>query len=271
VNDGLLDSMVALYGASSATVLARIVPFILPLHVSLFTVQFGWDLLVWTLAGTERAFAHAARKLLVFLVSYGAIILLPLWLAPLLRGWEWLGEQASGLPGLSPSGIFDQGISLGLDLFSSWKKFASVVIPTVGSFRLVAMVVVILCFGLVALQLARILVEASIVLGGLPIMLAFAGHKATFGMAEGFFRYAMDLGVRTYVVFLIVGVGRDLGGEWDRQLSTWQGVLDVRINFVILLSAVFFALIVWTLPKMVADKVAGGFTFGGINPLSNHE
>lgn len=269
MNPGLLDQMVALYGASSATVLGRIVPLILPLHVSLFTVQFGWDLLTWTLSGSERIFANAARKLLVFLASYGAIILLPLWLPPLLRGWEWLGQRASGLQGLSPSAIFDQGLSLGFSLFTSWKKVVSVIVPGVGTLRIVTMLIVIIAFALVAIQLARILVEASIALGGLPIMLAFAGHKATFGMAEGFVRYVMDLGVRTYVVFLIVGVGRDLGGEWDRQLSTWTGALDPRVNFVILLSAVFFAVLVWALPGAIAAKVAGGFTFGGINPLSD--
>lgn len=270
MDERLIDGMVALYGASSATILARIVPLILPLHVSLFTIQFGWDLLVWTLAGSERALGLAARKFLVFLFSYGAIILLPLWLPPLLRGWEWLGQEAVGLPGLSPSGIFDQGFSLALNLFASWKKFVSALVPFYALTRTLTMLGIILAFGLIALQLARILVEASIVLGGLPIMLAFAGHKATFGMAEGFVRYAMDLGVRTYVVFLLVGVGRDLGGEWDQLLSTWQGAFDLWINYRILLAAVFFALLVWTLPKLIADKIAGGFTFGGINPLSDH-
>jgi type IV secretion system protein TrbL len=268
MTEGLLNEMVALYGASSAVMLARVVPLILPLHVALFTVQFGWDLVVWTLAGEESVLARAARKLLVFLFSYGLIILLPIWLAPFLQGWEWLGQEVSGLAGLSPSAIFDQGLSLGFTLFDSWAKVISVVVPGVGTYRTLAMVIVIAAFGLVALQLARLLVEAAIALGGLPILLAFLGHRATFGMGEGFLRYLVDLGVRIYVVFLIVGVGRDLGAEWERMLSSWSGVLDPRVSFVILLSSILFALLVWALPRTIAQKVSGGFGFGGINPLA---
>lgn len=267
---GTLDSLVALYGEGSAAMLARVVPLILPLHVALFTLQFGWDLVVWTLAGTERAFALAAKKLLVFFFTYGLIVFLPLWLGPFLSGWEWLGREVIGLPGLSPSGIFEQGLSLGFALFGSLDKIFSLTVGGVAFFRNLAFLIILAAFGLVAIQLTRILVEAAIALGGLPIFLAFFGHGATFGMAEGYLRYLVDLGVRTFVVFLVVGVGRDLGGSWNDAL-VGPGLLNPWVSFTILLSAIVFALLTWTLPGTVARHVAGGFTFSGLNPLGNRE
>lgn len=267
--DGILDQMVAMYAQATPVVLGRVAPLLVPLYVSLFTVQFGWDLVRWTFAGTPNALGLAARKLLVFLLTYGLLITLPLWLPPILAGWEWLGQTATGLPGLSPSGIFEQGVGLALSMFDSWGEVATVLVAPFGLLRVLAMVVVLVSFGFAALSLARILIEATLALGGLVVLLVFAGLSATFGLAEGYLRYVLDIGLRAYVVYLLVAVGRDLGNQWDDVVLTMAGSFDFRVHVSILLGSVLFALLVWSLPKAISQHVGGGVSFAGLNPLGD--
>ena len=160
--DAILDQMVAMYAQATPAVLGRVAPLLVPLYVLFFTVQFGWDLVRWTFAGTANALGLAARKILVFLLTYGLLIMLPLWLPAILAGWEWLGRTATGLPGLSPSSIFEQGLSLALSMFDSWAEVATLALAPVGTFRTLAALIVLVAFGAAALQLARVLVEASV-------------------------------------------------------------------------------------------------------------
>jgi P-type conjugative transfer protein TrbL len=245
-----------------------VAPLLVPLYVLFFTVQFGWDLVRWTFAGTANALGLAARKILVFLLTYGLLIMLPLWLPAILAGWEWLGRTATGLPGLSPSSIFEQGLSLALSMFDSFGEIATLALAPVGTFRTLAALIVLVAFGAAALQLARVLVEASVALGGLVVLLVFAGLSITFGLAEGYLRYVLDIGVRAYVVYLLVAVGSDLGAQWD-DVVTSSSVFDLRLHLAILLGAVFFALLVWTLPRTISQHVGGGVSFAGLNPMGD--
>lgn len=270
MSEGILDSMVSMYAAATPMVLGRVAPLLVPLYVSFFTVQFGWDLVRWNFAGNDDWFVRAARKLLVFLVTLGLLITLPLWLPRILSGWAHLAEVATGLPGLSPSAIFEQGLALALSMFDSWGKYISLVIPQIAGLRLLAALVIIASFGAAAVQLARILIEATLALGGLVILLAFAGFSATFGVAEGYLRYVFGLGVRAFVVYLVLGVGRDLGVIWEEMLTVLSPIPSLGIHLTIVLASVLFALLVWTLPKTISHHVSSGISFSGLNPMGDH-
>lgn len=270
MTDALLDDVVQLYAAAAPVFLSRISPLILALHVSLFTLQFAWDLIRWNLSDGNMI-AQVIRKLLVFLLSYGLIILLPLWLPPLLRGWEELGQFVSGMPGLGPSTIFRQGFGVAFDLFDSWQEMAILAIPGVTPLRLVVFLATLIAWIVIAFHLAKLLVESAIAIGGLPIMLAFAGHSVTFGMAEGFFRYLIHLGVRIYVTYLLVGVGRNLANEWAGSVGTVNPWTILTESITLASGAALFALLVVALPRSIAHHVAGGVSFAGLNPLGHRE
>lgn len=269
--DGMLDALVALYSGSVSTWLLRVTPVALTLFVALATLQLSWDALMWAVLDEPGVAGKALRKLFVLSFLYSLILLLPAWLPPLLSGFEQLAQRATGLDGLSPSSIFDQGLALALGLFDSWHAVALVVNPISIPFQVVTFFLVLLAFTAIAIQMARVLVEGAIVLGGGAVFLGFAGHRATFGLTEGFLRYALDVGVRVYVVYLLVAVGKDLGATWD-QLVRAQGFevhFDLRVPLVVTASALLFAYLVWALPPVVSRHVAGSFSLAGHNPLAD--
>ena len=130
---------------------------------------------------------------------------------------------------------------------------------------------VLIAWTVIAFHLAKLLVESAIAIGGLPIMLAFAGHSVTFGMAEGFFRYVIHLGVRIYVTYLLVGVGRHLAVEWAQDIQLGFPLEIMTDSVTLAAGAALFALLVVALPRTIAQHVAGGVSFAGLNPMGHRD
>lgn len=270
--DPVLDSVVRLFGAAAPAHLATASNIALSLFVLLATLQLTWDLLMWVLRDEPNLVGKAVRKFLILSFFFLLIGAIPLWLPQLLGSFERLGQEVTGLDALSPSSVFFQGVSLAITLFDSWKKvLITLFLPFAGTLQAITFFAVLLSFTVIAFQMARVLVEGALVLGGMVVFLAAAGHRATFGLAEGYLRYALDVGIRVFVVYLLVSVGSDLGPEWDRMVrqATLTELADPRFHLAIPTSAVFFALIVWSVPKTIAAKLGDSFSLSGINPLGD--
>lgn len=266
MNEGLLDSVVRLYAEATGSLLPTLLPVALGLAGALLTIQLAWDFAMYALMDSDRAFAKAVRRATVTGILYGLVSIAPTWLPEILHGFEVLGQRVTGLTGLSPSALFGQGLDLGFSMFDSWDRFLSALVPGIGAMRTGAMLVVIIAFALIAIQAARHLIEASISLGGLVIFLGFSTHRFTLPIAEGYLRYLLDLGIRIYVLFLVLSVGRNLGREWDQQLQG-LALIDPRVHFTILASAVLLALLAWTLPATIAGRLTSSFSLSGFGPL----
>jgi len=269
--DGVLDSVVRLFADSAEPFMVRGVVVALSVFVTLATIHLAWDLMMWALRDRGDLFGLALRKFLLLSFFYLLIVALPLWLPRLLDGFEQLGRLVTGLEALSPSSVFEQGVALAFSLFDSWKKLLILLIPFAGTLQTVTFWLVLASFTLIAFQLARLLVEGSLVLGGLVVFLGASAHRATFGLFEGYVRYAFDVGIRLFVVYLLVGVGHNLGAEWDRMLTeaTAFDLADPRFLLSITASAGFYALLVQSLPKAIASALTGSFNFAGHNPLAD--
>lgn len=268
----VLDSVVRLFGANSQALMGNAIGITLPLFVLLVGLQWAWDLIMWVLLDDEHFVGKALRRFLLHSFFYLLIVALPLWLPQILGGFERLGQEVTGLGGLSPSSLFFQGVSLAFSLYASWKAILiTLFIPFAGTLQAVTFFCVLIAFTVMAFQLGRVLVEAAVVLGGMVVFLAMSAHKMTFGLFEGYVRYLVDVGIRVYVVYLLVFVGQNLGMEWDAMVrdATAFELADPRFHLAIPAAAVFYALLVWSLPKTISARLTESFSFAGHNPLSD--
>lgn len=268
----ILDGIVNLYRASAAQYLIPARDVALSLFVVLATLQLSWDLVLWVVQDREHAVGLLLRKFFLLSFFYTLIGAIPLWLPRILASFELLGQRVTGLPGLSPSSIFGQGISLAITVFDSWKDILiTVFLPPALTLKSITFLAILVSFAVIAFQLARVLVEASLVLGGMVVFLAGAGHKMVFGLFEGFFRYALDVGIRVFVTYLLVAVGADLAATWDQMIqeATLLDLLSPRFQLSIPVGAVFFAILVWSVPKTIAARLTESVSFSGHNPLAD--
>lgn len=265
-DEAILDALVRQFARFSPVHFAEVQPVALGLATAFFTFQIAWDLGRWALGGEREIFGKTLHRLALFLVVFGLIQIAPLWLPAIPQGFAALGQRLTGL-GLSPSAILSQGFNLAVRYFLSWDSILTFLFGPFLVLRLLSSALILLAFALVAYQIARVLIEVALALGALAVFLAGAAHSLTFGLFEGYMRYLLELGIRIYVLLLIVRVGQDLGVSMEEVLVSTAFFDNLRRHVVILLASLFFAFLAWVLPAQIAHRIAGSFSTSGINPM----
>ncbi len=188
----------------------------------------------------------------------------------MLDGFGVLAKDLTGVAGLSPSAVLNEGVHLFFSMFDSWSSITSLFNPLSVFLRIFTAVALLIAFLFIASALLRVLVEGALAMGALPFFLAFTGHKLTFGLAEGYLRYVLGLGIRIFVLYLLVGVGSSLSGIWHLILSgasAFATFTDPRIFIALPSTAVLWAGLVLILPGQIANTIVGGFSLTALNPM----
>ena len=266
MNGSLLFEIVRSYQFAAGPIAAQITPYLLALLSAGFAVQAAYDLIVWGVQD-KPLFAYALRKLLVFSLMFFLIANFETWLPLFLGSFTFLGERLTGLGGFSPEAVFRQGLALATEVYLAWGNAFTRLVPGISGFPLAAFFIIVVAFGLIALQMIRTLIEAAIAVSGMAIFLGFAGLKATFSLAEGYLKYLVEIGVRLYILYLLIAIGRNFALVWTERLKDLSA-FDPVVNFTVLLAAVSFAYIVWVIPNRMATTISGAFNLGG-NPLAD--
>lgn len=270
MTDGTLDAIVTIFQQSSFTLFLRVYDPMRLVFVSLFIIDFSWDAGVGLLADAENLWSKLLRKLIVFAVLWGILITAPYWLSSLLDGFSYLAGDLTGTDGLSPSTTFDAGIELFSTMFLSWEQIASIANPIGFVLRLLTSLTILLAFTMIAGYLTGVLIESALALGALVFFLAFAGSKYSWGLAEGYLRYLLGLGVRIFVVSLLVSLGTSLAVTWTEILidAPRFGVLtSPHVFLAIPLTAIIWASLVLRLPTTIAREITGPFSLSALNPM----
>lgn len=270
MTEGTLDAIAALFQGASYPLFARIYGPMRMVFVTLFVIDFSWSTALGVLTDSADFWGKMIRKLVIFAFLYGVILTVPFWTWRVLDGFAFLAEDLTGLAGLSPSAILDTGVDLFFAMFLSWEGIASFVNPLALGLRIFTALTLLLAFTLIAAYLLRVLIESSLALGALPFFLAFSGNKLTWGLAEGYLRYLANLGVRIFVVYILVGTGSELAAIWDsilREAPRFSIFTDPNIFLVIPMTAAIWAGLVFRLPDSIAREITGPLTMSGLNPM----
>lgn len=270
MSEGTLDSIVALFQGSSLALFARIYGPMKAVFLTLWIVHFAWDSGLALLSQAQDFWGRLLRGLVVFAFLWGVIVTAPFWVWRLLEGFSFLAEDLTGVEGLSPSAVLDTGVGLFFEMFTAWETIASLVNPMGLFLRGLTAVVLLGAFVVIAAYLTRVLIEGALAVGALSFFLAFLGHKHTWGLAEGYLKYLVHLGVRIFVLYLLVGTGAELAGIWEailRDAPAFGLFTDPRIFVAVPMSAAIWAALVVRLPEVIARELTGPLSFSGLNPM----
>lgn len=180
----------------------------------------------------------------------------------IISGFQQAGMEASGsVHALSPSGIVAIGFDCLFRIFDvigkmGWGDTAAFGLPLA-----FAGICILLCFTAVALLFLLVLIEAYFVMYGGIIMLGFGSMPWTRDIPKNYLVYAINVGVRIFVLYLVVSVGLALAKQWPAMVSAGTEGTDVMRNvFYIVVSALVFAAVAWKVPG-----IAGALTSGSVN------
>jgi len=194
------------------------------------------------------------RKLLVLGVFYAFLSEFPLWVPRIVEGFQAAGQAASRTQDLSPSGVMKVGVDVSTSLLVAAND-AGFLVPA-AAVLLVPLVtlIVMIAFVCIAAQLVMTLVESYLVVTGGVIFLGFAAFRGSAPLADKYVVYAVQVGVKLFLLYLLVGTGLALAGTWaqdiERQMAAQGGSLKPLYD--VLAGSLVFALLVWRIPTQVS-------------------
>ena len=170
------------------------------------------------------------------------------WGTAIVDSFRQAGRAAGGV-GVNPSEVFTSGVSLAQKVMSQM----SLMSPAASVGFMVAALVIIVCFALIAAWMVVTLVQSYIVIAAGVINMAFGGSRWTKDIAIATVRYTVSVGAKLMMLQLLVSVGQNLILSWSNQFNT---ITNSGLLILIGSSVVMLAIV-----KIVPDefqKVVGG-------------
>lgn len=261
----VLDGIANQYRDASRLWRPRLVPIAQQLFMLLASIEFAVSGLIWALRH-DRLDDIAAKFLLKFTLTAFLLALITsfaFWIPPIVNGFAAAGERAIGGTGtVSPSGIIDIGRETSLSILGALDVGVMLSNPAMAIYGAIAAFVVALAYTAIAAQLVLVLVESYVVLGGGVLFLGFAAFRGTAGFAESLISYTFGIGIKIFLLYLIVGLGSQMARSWIPliQSSSFLGPASPLLQIVG--GSMIFAVLAIRVPNSVAARLSGTSTFG---------
>jgi len=203
-----------------------------------------------------RLLAELLKKALALGFLYALIVNAPIWFSAVIQGFQEIGGQAAGIPNLSPSTVFNNGLALFQTIYRGFASLGWFHLTMAALIALVAGLLMFLSFALIAGQMLLALAEAYVGVGGGVLLLGFSGSRWTIKFAEGFLGWITGVGVKLLFLYLLVGVGMTVTAAWNSALTGWTGG-DPTLPLTIAGGSLIFLLVAWNIPNTAASIVGG--------------
>src|ERR1700685_324258 len=208
------------------------------------------DLQSWTSA--------LIRKLMWIGAFYALLLNGRSWIPAIIDSFTQLGQNASGLGALSPSGIFMQGLSLAGALMDGASTSAFFTNPGTSLALAFAALLIVISYTFIAINFIVTFVESYLVVSVGFIFLGFGGSRWTAPYTERFIGLAVSIGVKVLLLYCLIAAGFDLSLGW---LNEAQGISTsarpAMPAFDVMGGALIFMMCCWQIPKLFAAVIGG--------------
>src|SRR6266853_291092 len=234
-------------------------------------VEVAWS---FTLLAIEKADFQAltatiVRKIMWIGIFY-AILLYGVtpggggWIPAIIDSFHILGQNASSVGPLGPDAIVGFGVNMSIDLLASLKA-ANFLTGFATSMALVfCAVVVFIAYLAIAIQFVVAMVESYLVIGAGVVFLGFGGSRWTAAYVERYIAYAVSVGMKILVLYLLVGAGMTVSQGWIQVAQNAATSPDpARTGFDLAAAAVMFLCVCWMSPKISSAMLGGVASMSG--------
>lgn len=192
----------------------------------------------------------------LFLVEQGT------WVAQmLLQSFMQAGRSVGGVGELTPSWVVVNGFDTCFATIEKLSDYAWNDMLIFGLPVAFCAIAILVAFVLIAVLLMVTIVEAYFVMYAGIIMLGFGALPWTREIPKNYLIYAINVGVKLFVLYLIVGIGIDLSSTWaDAIQGTDQRGL-IKTILLQLGGAIFFLTVSWKIPGIAAALSSGSINF----------
>ena len=262
---GVLDGIADQYRDASRLWRPRLIPIAQRLFMLLAGIEFAISGAIWALR-RDSLDDIAAKFLLKFtLVAFllALITSFTYWIPPIVNGFAAAGEQAIGSQAtVSPSGVIDIGRETSLTILQTMDVGVMLKDPAMAVYGALAALFVGLCYTAIAAQLVLVLVESYVVLGGGVLFLGFSAFRGTAAFAENLVAYMFGVGIKIFLLYLIVGLGSQMARSWIPVIRSSEFFGPASPLLQVVGGALIFAVLAIRVPNSVASRLSGNSSLG---------
>lgn len=253
-NQGMLDQVVTAFATRAASWQTVIMNAATWLFWTLGTISLVWTgaTLMLRGGGIQDFFSEFVR----FIMFFGFFLWLlrngPAFASSIIQSLQQLGEQASGVSSVTPSGIVDIGFMIwrqAITNLSIWSPVDSIV-----GLALSAAIMVLLAA--VAVNMMLVLVSAWILMYAGIFFLGFGGSRWTSDMSISYYKTVLGVGMQLLTMVILVGIGVDLLNTFYAKMN--KGTLNFDELGVMMVFCVTLLMLITRVPPLVASIVSGG-------------
>ena len=253
----ILNDIVRDYEAISRSWFSALGPIAIKIFWILVAIQLTWSAIWWVIDREDglAVVSSLLRQVVAIGFFYALLLNGGTWIPAVIQGFSQAGATAAGLTDLSPTGVFDQGLALANKILNATSDlglldgfFASLIAG-------ITAIVVVIAFAVIAAQLLVALVESFIVIGAGVLFLGFAGSRWTKFFTERYLSYIASIGVKLFVLYLIMGVGMGIAARWMPVLE--RGGFSPIPFFYVMGGSLVFVFLTWHIPSVAGSMMAG--------------
>ena len=185
---------------------------------------------------------------------------LPLIINSFQQAGTYLGSQASSsymVP--TPAGIINNGFEVALKILGIGLKQTLFLNFGITLISVAAVVVILYCFGKIAIELLLIQIGSQIILAGGIFLLAFSGLQWTRDYAERYVHTFFHMGIKMLFMYVLIGIGAGLTNNWAQTLDNIPFNLIFQYDFAVVMATFVFYILSQKLPEQAAVYFSGRF------------
>lgn len=249
---GVLDGLLKSIRTETAEWFSTLGDIATRVLIILSVISWTWAAGQLILKGAElQAFIVELVRLIMVTGFFLALIINAKdWVSVLFSGFAYAAQSASAplssIDLLSPTAIIVNGFNVGAEMVE--KSGAVTVVPM----AILAGVIVVI-YALIGAFVFITLCEAYIVTAAGILLLGFGGSVWTADYAKRYLIYCMSVGIKLYMVFIVLGLGNSVINEWvnDVPKDSLSAVLPI------LGVSIFYLLMLKMLPDLVQSLING--------------
>ena len=252
-NQGMLDQVVTEFATRATSWQTVVMNAAMFLFWTLGTISlvFTFGFMALRKADIGEFFAEFIR----FILFFGFFLWLlrngPAFANSIIQSLARIGEQASGVASVTPSGIVDIGFMILKQAFTN-----SSIWSPVDSFIGVALSLgILILLAVVAINMLLLLVSGWLLMYAGIFFLGFGGSRWTSDMAINYYKTVLGVAVQIMTMVLLVGIGNDLLSSFYARMNT--GTLNFEELGVMLVFCVALLMLVNRVPPLVAGVISG--------------
>lgn len=266
---GILTGLAAQFSTTTGPWTSIALRYAQDLFFALVAIEIAWSAITYVLQ--KDSLPDFVASLLLKILSVGFFYILlqpqygPVWIADIIYSFSQAGSAIGGQSQFGPSdpsSVFNCGTDVANAMLQSISNnnvgitFGNILPAIEAVFAaLICALGVVLAFAIIAGQLLITLIESYIVIGAGVFMLGFTGSRWTLVFGEKYVGYAFSIGIKLFMLELIVGLGYALGQQWAALFA--NGIAPPETYIEVVGAALIFGFLAWQIPGLAGSLMNG--------------